>query len=745
MLALERIYGPPLALPGTCTDRLSRAMPTSPSSGSESQFSDEGFSSAHSAPASILFQLAVLDGMGVEPRPARDMTGVQTLAARVRHMVMPPRATVRGLSEITQPGGPVIRLVLCGSLTPRCREPYRWGLSVADRCCELGLPRIPKALVRHPSAAYAVRGFGSTYGSRRLGRDIRVRSVPSSPRLALVWMLFGSSIWCSYSAVRRARLAAGARRPAALVPGLPWAAAAAVPGLPGLPRAESPNPRVSRLMGGESRPEASSKTENSTAASSSIASLWRTGVELDLGEPGGSEGESNSFELSRRWLQRLACRSSCRVGETDWFMPQHRRSTVAQAGGFTRVGLVTSQLTPFCITLDLMILRSTQPSAEMAAPPLLDPAALDALLKEHSVAGLSIAVLRQDGAIVTQVAGLATREPAVAMFDSTWLEIASLSKTFAAAFCVEYFRPLGVAMDAPVNTLLRDAGSTFVLTSDAGQPPEWAEGVTLAQLVNHSGLGMHYVNGVPLSLPMPPVRELISGSEAAPAPYGYASIDLIKQPGTAFGYSGGGFLVLQYLLELREKKPIAEIMQPFLRTGGTAVSLGLSFDTKDVPGKHYAEGYREDLSVVQDGRLQFPPLAAGALGTPAALLDWLRQLALAYKAPGGCGGISHDTAVQMLTAGPDLGSEAFMRARVGLGVFIFENGSAGAPPSKWMLHQAANDGFRGLYLVCFDGPDAAEGPRGMVVLSNGDNNAMMLNCAVSRGLLTSEAAFSPPL
>ena len=55
--------------------------------------------------------------------------------------------------------------------------------------------------------------------------------------------------------------------------------------------------------------------------------------------------------------------------------------------------------------------------------------------------------------------------------------------------------------------------------------------------------------------------------------------------------------------------------------------------------------------------------------------------------------------MQVLTAGPDLGSEAFMRARVGLGVFIFEAAEPGQPtPSKWMLHQAANDGFRGLYL-----------------------------------------------
>ena len=65
--------------------------------------------------------------------------------------------------------------------------------------------------------------------------------------------------------------------------------------------------------------------------------------------------------------------------------------------------------------------------------------------------------------------------------------------------------------------------------------------------------------------------------------------------------------------------------------------------------------------------------------------------------------------------------------------------------SKWMLHQAANDGYRGVYLVCFDGPDAAEGPRGVVVFSNGDNNAMFLNCDICRHLLRSPTAFAPPL
>lgn len=38
-------------------------------------------------------------------------------------------------------------------------------------------------------------------------------------------------------------------------------------------------------------------------------------------------------------------------------------------------------------------------------------------------------------------------------------------------------------------------------------------------------------------------------------------------------------------------------------------------------------------------------------------------------------------------------------------------------------------------MVCFDGPSAQDGPKGFVILANGDNKAVGINCDLSRDLL----------
>ena len=242
---------------------------------------------------------------------------------------------------------------------------------------------------------------------------------------------------------------------------------------------------------------------------------------------------------------------------------------------------------------------------------------------------------------------------------------------------------------------------------------------------------MHYVWGVPPSRPggMPAARALLEGQHADEL--GYQELLVDKPPGAAFAYSGGGFITLELVLEALLGAPVGRAARGFLDACGARAD-GFALDACAAPTLDgaVASGYYDDGALVRDGRLAFPPLAAGAHGTPAALARVLWHLARARARADGSGPISQRTARLMLDGAQDLGAVDFMRAEVGLGVFV-----ARAGPNRVMLHQAANDGFRGVYAVVFDGPDAAAGPVGFVLLANGDNRAMFMNCEIALALL----------
>jgi len=116
-----------------------------------------------------------------------------------------------------------------------------------------------------------------------------------------------------------------------------------------------------------------------------------------------------------------------------------------------------------------------------------------------------------------------------------------------------------------------------------------------------------------------------------------------------------------------------------------------------------------------------------------ALGEWLRELCAAHA---DASNARNGVARAMLEKRPDTGAEAFMAARMGLGMFVKDVASGDAArPDRWMLHQAANDGFRGLFLVRFDGANAQAGPLGFVLLVNGDNDGMLACCEIARECL----------
>ncbi len=321
---------------------------------------------------------------------------------------------------------------------------------------------------------------------------------------------------------------------------------------------------------------------------------------------------------------------------------------------------------------------------------------LDQILKKHKIVGAQIALCQNDQ-IESLCLGKSVRNQ-TQVTPHTWFELASLSKTLGTCFALEYFKKHGISLDTSVDTLLATTDSSFRI----GSPD-----VKLMHLMNHQALNMHYVEGVKLDQPMPRAGELITQGEK----HGYPPIAIANPPGTKFQYSGGGFLVLEHLLEALEKKPIQKITENFLKT---LHHPALSFDADNLKGVDYAHGYLSAEKEVEGGRLKFPAFAAGAMGTAAGYAQFLLLLAKAYRNTHTTE-ISHDTAIQMLRC-TDRSSQSFMGVNIGLGVFTAEAG-----PNRLAIHQGANDGFRCLSIFVYDGPDQG---KGFVILCNGDNQGV---------------------
>lgn len=327
---------------------------------------------------------------------------------------------------------------------------------------------------------------------------------------------------------------------------------------------------------------------------------------------------------------------------------------------------------------------------------------LEALRAKYQVRGAQIVLTTKNS---IQNLSIGRRDQKNLVDDSTYFELASLSKSITAIFAMEFFRNNRISLNSKVNTLFDKTDSTFRLSSPAN--PEWANRVEIQHLLNHTALNMHYVCGFALG-DRPAAIDILT----SPEKFGYEALAIVNEPGKVFQYSGGGYLVLEHLLETLSGQPIEKLAADFFQQLDIE---GLSFIESE-SNKIYANGFDENGKEIAGGRLSFPASAAGALGSADGMAQFLQKIASAYQNIRGVVGISHDTAVRALQ-GVDHGSRNFMGCYMGLGIFIVEAGE-----NRFSVHQGANDGFRCLYLHCFSGPDFG---KGLVIFCNADNQGVL--------------------
>lgn len=337
--------------------------------------------------------------------------------------------------------------------------------------------------------------------------------------------------------------------------------------------------------------------------------------------------------------------------------------------------------------------------------------------KKYRVEGASLAVSSGMDSIATLAMG--QNRSGEALKPDVHFQIASLSKSISATFAVDFFAREEIELSRSVNELFESTSSNFRLKSADGKPEAWANEVTIEHLLRHEALNLHYVNGAPGIEKLPEIHELLNGHEELD----YQPIRVISKPGTEFHYSGAGYLVLEHLVEALSNRSILDLTRPYL------AKLGLheiSFSQYNQPHIRNADAITGNSDTLIGGRKHFPSFAAGAMGTARAVQSFVMELGAAYRDNKVSQSINHDAAVRILNS-VERGSWEFMRARMGLGVFVTDAG-----PNKLILHQGANDGYRCLFLHCFDGPDRG---KGMTLLCNGELNAIQFIAEATQLLL----------
>lgn len=309
-------------------------------------------------------------------------------------------------------------------------------------------------------------------------------------------------------------------------------------------------------------------------------------------------------------------------------------------------------------------------------------------MTRYRVPGVSAAAM-VDGRIVWAHAwGVADAASRRAMTPETILQAASVSKPMTAVAVMRMVQNGELSLD-----------------QDVGEYVDWQgklgrrrARVTLRQLMSHSaGVNIHGFKGYPRSQKELPSTEDILAGKGTNSP----AVRLMKEPGAEYKYSGGGFIVVQDVVEEEIEKPFSAAMyewliRPFRLTHST-YELPLSDDHLAFAANGYESG-----APVPGGFHLYPESApAGLWTTPTDLLTVASWLVAAYR--GQPAPISQASVQAMLTPTSPDGSFG-----IGWGV---KKASGDVVEAH---HSGSNEGFTSVVVWRTDGRGAA-----VMVNSNG--------------------------
>lgn len=240
-----------------------------------------------------------------------------------------------------------------------------------------------------------------------------------------------------------------------------------------------------------------------------------------------------------------------------------------------------------------------------AEPPLAESleAVVEAYRDVHGFSGTA-RVLVDDALAMQKSVGLAERSFGIAHGPETRVSINSISKTFTAVAALRLAERGELDLDASVARVLEDFSA------------EWADRVTIHQLLSHS-------SGLP--------RE--AGLDAGSTSSLHEQLDAVAEqslrfePGTGFGYSNVGYIVLGNLIEAATGKDFADVIADEVLQPAGLKDTGMYVGRRVV--ERQAVPYRFGPGGVVDAqrtKILGESAGGGLYSTPADLERFVRAL-----------------------------------------------------------------------------------------------------------------------
>jgi len=315
----------------------------------------------------------------------------------------------------------------------------------------------------------------------------------------------------------------------------------------------------------------------------------------------------------------------------------------------------------------------------------------------HNVPGVSVAVINNYQIEWAKGYGVLEKDSNEPISPETIFQTGSIAKSVVAVATLNYIDQGLIELDKDVNAYLISwqlPMNSFMIK----------EKVTLRRLLNHhAGVTVHGYRGYSQGEMVPNLQQILDGAPPANSPP--VRVDIV--PGDRFRYSGGGYMIVQQILEDTAQIPFPTIMrnsvlEPWKMNASTFVS-----PLPELYWTRAATGHRTDGQPILGRWHTYPEMGSGASmwSTPTDMANFAINVMLSYLGEPTLV-ISKELVTQMLSPQED---------GHGLGLYVGDDGG----DRFYFFHDGSTDGYKS-YLLGY--PLRGQG---LIIMTNGDNGDLL--------------------